>query len=130
MKYKLNFFYLLLAFAFTSSINFGCDSDSDTKVGEVIFWYNHETSQALQTDGAQTLTFYVDEKLAGVAETSVYANGQPSCGHPDFISVAMDLEGRSARSFSYKIIGDNEFEYWSGTIEFINNTCKAFELTW
>lgn len=122
--------YSILATFLVSIILSGCDSNTDTKVGQLIFWYDHDTSIALQTDGAESLTFYVDDKVVGSAAASVYATGQPECGQQGFVTVAMDLDGRSARSYSYKVVDQTDYEYWSGTVELKSSTCLAFELDW
>ena len=98
--------------------------------GEAIFWYGETASNGLTADGATNLTFYVDGEIVGSTATSVFWTGSPDCGSNASITVTKDLSGVKTQSYSYSVIDQTGFEYYSGTLNFNANTCFATELTW
>jgi hypothetical protein len=130
--------------AITSCKKEGCtDPDSttynaDAKIddgmcnyeGETVFWYGQSVSSGLVTDGAINLTFYVDGEVVGSTASGVHWTGAPDCGDNASITVTKDLGGVKTQSYSYSVIDQTGFEYWSGTLNFNANTCFATELTW
>ncbi len=96
--------------------------------GEIVFWYNQSTSQALINDAATALTYYVDGKVVGSSATSVYWTGAPECGQAASVTVIKDLGNAKNKSYTFSVQDDMEYEYWSGIANFTANTCVATEL--
>ncbi|MFT5229356.1 MAG: hypothetical protein ACI9RU_001861 [Litorivivens sp.] len=97
--------------------------------GEAVFWYGETASNGLTADGATNLTFYVDGEIVGSTATSVFWTGAPDCGSNASITVTKDLSGVKTQSYSYSVIDQTGWEYWSGTLNFNANTCFVIELT-
>lgn len=114
------------------SVNYDADADKDDGSckyeGEVVFWYDQSTSTFLQDDQAYTLTYYVDGQVVGSSATSVYWTGAPDCGQNGSVTVTKDLGTDKSKSYSYKVIDQTGWEYWSGTVTFSANTCIKQEL--
>ena len=96
--------------------------------GEVLFWFNQATSQALIADGATALKYYVDGALVGSAATSVYYSTSPGCGASGVVTVVKDLGSSKTKSFTFSVKDDTGFEYYQGSKSFTANTCLALEL--
>ena len=104
------------------------DDNSCNYEGSVVLWYGPEASQYFLNDDAVTLTFYVDNKIVGSSAASVYWTGKPSCGDNGSITITKDLSNTKSMSYTYSIIDQTGFEYWSGVLNFTANTCLAVEL--
>lgn len=96
--------------------------------GEMVFWYSQTTSAELIADNATSLTIRVDGSVVGSYATSVYFTGVPTCMQNGAVSVTKDLGGDKSKSYSYSVIDDTGWEYWSGTVTFTANTCLPQEL--
>jgi len=118
----------------SDAINFNSlaeeDDNSCQYEGRVVFWYNQECANGLVSDLATSLTYYVDGQTVGSSSTSVYWTGEPDCGQDASITVTKDLGNVKTQSFSYSVVDQTGFEYWSGTINFNANTCTSLELEW
>jgi hypothetical protein len=114
--------------------NFSSEAEDDdgscSFTGNIVFFYDQTASEGLVMDGAQNLTFYVDNAVVGSTATSVYWNGSPDCGDNASITVTKNLGNVKTQSFSYRVEDQTGFEYWSGTINFNANTCTSLELPW
>lgn len=115
-------------FAFLVLTFLGSCEDDENKSGSVIFWFDGETSHILLDDEAISLTYYVDNEIIGSSATSVYLNESPDCDRESLIKVTKSWEGDDDRTYTYKVIGNNDWEYWSGTVEFENDICMVIEL--
>ncbi|MGB1248455.1 MAG: hypothetical protein ACPG4Z_06185, partial [Chitinophagales bacterium] len=104
-----------------------CSKDEDTS-GSVLFWYGESTSDFLINDDAQTLTYYVDDEIVGSSATSVFWTGAPDCGQNGSITVTKNLGGDASKVYSYSVIDQTGFEYYSGTVAFTDGDCIAYEL--
>ena len=116
------------------SINYNADAEEDDGsceyVGRVVFWYNEATADSLLEDGAISLTYYVDGTLVGSSAASVYWTGAPECGQEGSVTITKNLGNAKNKTFTYSVKDQDDFEYWSGTVDFKANTCIATELTW
>ena len=106
------------------------DDGSCVYEGKIVFWYGKATADSLYNDGSDALTFYVDNKVVGSTNVTVYWTGAPNCGDDASITVTKDLGDVKTQSYSYKVVDDLGDEIWSGTVNFNANTCTALELTW
>lgn len=108
------------------------DDGSCTYEGRVVFWYDEVVSTGLTTDNAISLTYYVDGDIVGSSSTSVYWSGTsaPDCGQDGSVTGTKDLGSEKAHTYSYSVIDQTEWEYWSGTLDFSANTCLAVKLSW
>lgn len=118
----------------SDAVNFSTDAKQDNGTckyeGRAVIWYGESTSLSLQNDNATSLTYYVNGEVVGSTATSVYWTTPPDCGQNGTITIEKDLGGDKNKSYSYKVIDQTGFEYWSGSITFSANTCQATELTW
>jgi hypothetical protein len=107
------------------------DDGSCQYEGSVIFWYGANLSQELVDDGAISLTYYIDDQIVGSSSASVYWNGNtaPDCGQQGLLTITKDLGNVKTQAATYKIIDQDNFEYFSGVINFNANTCLAIELS-
>lgn len=114
--------------------NFSSEAEENdgscTFSGNVVFWYDQEASTGLVNDGAQNLTFYVDDAIVGSTATSVFWTAEPNCGDNASITVTSNLGNVKTQSYSYRVEDQTGFEYWSGTVNFNANTCTSLELAW
>ena len=97
--------------------------------GEIVFWYNQATAQALILDNATALTYYVDGEVVGSSAASVYWTGAPNCGQAASVTVKRDLGNAKNLSYSYSVIDDTGWEYWDGIANFTANTCVDIQLS-
>ena len=93
-----------------------------------MFWYDSTTAVFLVDDNATSLTFKVDGQIIGSTSTSVYWSSATDCGDNSSITVEKDLGNSKSKFFSYSIIDNTGWEYWSGTVEFKANSCQQYEL--
>lgn len=98
--------------------------------GENVIWYGQSTADSLVNDGAVTLTYYVDGNVVGSSAANVYWTGAPDCGQNGSITITKDLGSVKTQSFTYRVVDQTGFEYWSGILNFKANTCTSLELTW
>lgn len=116
----------------TYAINYcdECKKDDGTceYEGEIVFWYDQATSQFLLNDGATSLTFYVDGQVVGSSACNVYWTGSPSCGANGSITVTKKLGPVKVRSYTYKVVDNTGWEYWSGTVDFDATKCTKYQL--
>lgn len=119
------------------SFNFGCTEqgaanfDPNATVndgscyyeGAATFWYDQETSTNLMNDGAQSLTFYINDNVIGSTATNVYWTSIPDCGH----SQSITFSGKSG-TYSFKVIDQTNWVYWEANIIVPENDCLQEEL--
>lgn len=98
--------------------------------GEVVFWYDQATSEALIDYWSTSLTFYVDGQIVGSTATNVYWTSAPECGANASITAHKDLGNAKNKSYSYRVVDDLGEEIWSGVINCTANTCLKQQLTW
>lgn len=146
MKTKMLMLALIVAgsIAFTGCKKEGCTDPDATNYddgaknddgncqyqGEIVFWYDEQTSDSLIADNATALKIYVDNQIEGSYATSVYFTGAPDCGQNSTVTVTKDLGSDKSKTFTYSVKDDTGFEYWSGNTTFVANTCATEQLTW
>lgn len=106
------------------------DDGSCKYEGKVVIWYGQTTSSALQNDGAVTLTYYVDGEIVGSSATSVFWTAAPECGQTGTITITKDLGSEMSKTATYEVKDQTGFTYWTGTLNFLANTCEGRELVW
>jgi len=106
------------------------DDGSCQYEGNVVIWYGETASIGLVADGAVTLTFYVDGQIVGSTAANVYWTGSPDCGQNGSITVTKDLGNAKNLSYTYSVVDQTGWEYWSGVLNFTANTCTSQELGW
>ena len=114
------------------SVNYDASADTDDSSceyeGNFVFWYNATTSENLMAADAQSLTIYVDGKVIGSYATNVYFSSAPTCSESSVVTAKKDLGSDKKKSFSYKVIDDDDFTWWEGTIQYEANTCMSLKL--
>ncbi|MDB4090926.1 hypothetical protein N9528_01210 [Crocinitomicaceae bacterium] len=115
-----------------NAINYNVDAKKDngncTYEGTVVMWFGEATSTFLVNDNATSLTYYVDGQIVGSESTSVYWTSAPDCGQNSSITITKDLANATNKSYTYSVIDQTGFEYYSGILNFTANTCLAIEL--
>ena len=145
MKLKLSFGIVLSVLFLTASCKKeGCtdidatnysseakkDDGSCSFEGRHVIWYGESTANSLVMDGATTLTYYVDGQIAGSGAANLFWTGAPDCGQDGSITITKSLGGVKTQSYSYSVVDQTGWEYWSGILNFNANTCTSLELTW
>jgi hypothetical protein len=127
-------FIYITSLVLFSAITFfatSCSKEEDKdKEGSIVFWYSEATATGLQTDGATTLTYYVDGQVVGSGATTVFWTGAPDCGQNGSVTVTKNLGNASNLSFTYSIQDQTGFEYFTGVANFTENTCTTIEMTY
>lgn len=132
----------VLLMSFTSCKKEGCtDSDADNYSAEAkkednsctyssnrVMWYGEDAANFLVNDGATSLTFYVDGEIVGSSAADVFFTSAPDCGTNGSITVTADLGNVKSLSYSYEVIDQTGWTYWSGILNFTAGNCAALEL--
>jgi hypothetical protein len=129
---KAHFSILTLAVIFSFTLS-GCKKDNIvSNEGSVVFWYGTNTSNELIDDGAVSLTYYVDGQIAGSTATNIFWTGTkgPECGQDGSITIKKDIGVATNKTYEYRVIDQEGFEYWKGVVNFTKNSCEAVELVW
>jgi hypothetical protein len=116
------------------SVTFSADADSDDGTckyeSNALFWYNQATANGFVSDGATSLTYYVDGQIVGSTSTSVYWTSSPDCGANGSITITKDLGTNKTKVASYSVVDQTGAEYASGTLNFDANTCLKTEISY
>ncbi|NOQ75741.1 MAG: hypothetical protein GQ574_27285 [Crocinitomix sp.] len=96
--------------------------------GSNVFWYDEDVATFLVSDDAVSLFYYVNDQLIGSSAAGVYWTSAPDCGQDASITVTKNLGNIKTQSFSYEVIDQSGWTYWSGTLNFNANTCITVEL--
>ena len=114
------------------------DMDAETSDGsctysvDVVFWFNEETSLALQGAGVDNLKFFLNEESVGTAQTATFWEAAPACDKGGIIKFSVTLEKASYEPFYYSVTdsADEENEpIWSGIVQLDTDECKVLELS-
>ena len=145
MKLKLSItLFLGIGLLFTSCKKEGCtDADAQNYNSEAkkddgtctfeakhVVWYGETAANALVADGATSLTYYVDGQIVGSGAANLYWTSAPDCGQDGSITISRDLGSVKTQSYTYSVVDQTGWEYWSGIFNFNANTCTTIELTW
>ena len=105
------------------------DDGSCEYSGDVVFWYGEAVSEEMEYIYTNSLSFYVDGQIVGSTAANQFWNGAPNCGDNASITVSKNLGGATSLAFDYEVIDDYGDTWWTGTINFVANTCTSLELT-
>lgn len=96
---------------------------------KLVFWFNEEISRALLDDGAETLTFYVNNiAVATSSVDDVYWETAPSCDDSEAI-LAKALLSNKRNSFLLKVTDQTGFEYYTTIKNTIHpQSCNTIEI--
>jgi hypothetical protein len=97
--------------------------------GGMVFYYDEATSAQLVQDGAISLTYYLDDEIIGSSAADTYWTGVPYCGDNGAISVDKYWEADRTKTYSYSVVDQTGWEFWSGPITFHANTCVSTQLS-
>jgi hypothetical protein len=98
--------------------------------GRNVVWFGESTANNLVSDGATSLTYYVDNQIVGSSAANIYWNVSPACGQDASVTITKSLGGVKSQAYTYKVVDQTGWEYWSGILNFNANTCTSLELTW
>ena len=71
----------------------------------------------------------MDSKVVGSSATNVFWTGAPECDQSGSVTVTKELGNVKTQSYSYSVIDQTGWEYWSGTVNFNASTCFTTQLT-
>ncbi|MFT5820524.1 MAG: hypothetical protein ACI8ZM_001767 [Crocinitomix sp.] len=106
------------------------DDGTCTYEGKHVVWYGESAADGLVADGATSLTYFVDGSLVGSGASNVFWTSSPTCGQDGSVTITKDLGSVKTQSYTYSVIDQTGWEYWSGIMNFNANTCTEVELTW
>lgn len=106
------------------------DDGSCTYSGEVVLWWNQNTSSEMQIFGSTVVKLYIDGQFVDSKSASTYWTSAPDCGTNATMTVTKDLGKDKAKSFSFEIQDQDTDVLWTGTLSFDANTCTTQELVW
>ena len=98
--------------------------------GRQVLWYGESAANGLVLDGATSLTYYVDGQLVGSSAANIYWDVAPDCGQDASLTITKNLGAVKTQAYTYKVLDQTGWEYWSGVLNFNANTCTSLELTW
>lgn len=124
MKKVSLFFAVLTAFVLTASLSSCVKSTS----GKVTFWYGQGVSLTANSVGTTSFTFYLDNEIIGSAAANVYSVNTPSCGSGGAVTKTMDLDSQSSATFSYKVVDEDGYTWWEGTVKIEDGGCVNQQL--
>jgi hypothetical protein len=105
------------------------DDGSCRYEGSNVLWYNEAAATGLVNDGAVSLTFYVNGETVGSTAATQFWTGAPDCGSSSSVTVTKDLGTSTGASYTYSVVDQSGFVYWTGILNFSANTCAVLELT-
>ena len=116
------------------SINYNVDADKDdgscAYQGDVVIWCDEAAAAGLVQDGATILTYYVDGKRIGSDAANVYWTVAPECGQSGSVSATMEWKYSRTHTYSWAVVDQTGWEYWSGSRMLYANECTKIHLTW
>jgi len=104
------------------------DDGSCSYEGGMVFWYDEATSAQLVSDGAITMTFYVDGKEIGSSDADLYWTGPPDCGQSGSVGVDKKWSNDRTKTYSFSAQDQTGWEFWGEPVTFHNNTCVSMQL--
>ncbi|WP_306643985.1 hypothetical protein [Sanyastnella coralliicola] len=96
--------------------------------GKVVFWYDEDVTFPLLADGAEVLTFYVDDAVIGTHIASEFWESAPGCGEEGSLSMTKYLGDEPYATCLYEVIDQDGFIRWTGEFGFSKGECVSFEL--
>ncbi|HQV77989.1 MAG TPA: hypothetical protein PLJ42_04690 [Chitinophagales bacterium] len=131
MKKTSNKTILLLIFIAIQTMLSSCSQDVTEYYEDhkLVFWFDEETSRSLLDDGAETLTFYVDNKVVATSSVDdVYWETAPLCDDSEAISTKALLSNKR-NSFLLKVVDQTGFEYYTDVKNTIHpQSCNAIKI--
>ena len=100
--------------------------------GFIIFWYDLDVYNTLDSIGVTTLTYYVDGIRIGsnsIEDGRNILEESPTCSEGSFITVRAELGNMNTRSYSFRIEDQEGTIRWRGNIEFTAGICTKYRLT-
>lgn len=104
------------------------NDNSCTYEGEVVFWYNQSVANTLSAINSTSLVYYVDGVIVGSGAGSVYYTSAPNCGENGSITVTKNLGTSKSKTYNYRVVDQDDYEVWGGTLTFDANTCTKIQL--
>lgn len=96
---------------------------------KMVFWFNEETSRNLLNDGAETLTFYVDNELVATSTVDdIFWETVPSCDESTSISANVLISNKRDK-FVFTVKDQTGFVYYYDIKNTIHPlSCNAIEV--
>lgn len=104
------------------------DDGSCSYEGAMVFYYDEATADQLLSDGAITMTYFVDGKEIGSADAAIYWTGPPDCGQDGSVGVVKEWSNDRTKTYSFSGQDQTGWEFWGNTVTFHANTCVTMQL--
>jgi hypothetical protein len=118
----------------SEAINYSEEAEKDdgscSYEGTIVFWYGEATAAGLVSDGAITMTYYVDGENIGSSDADIFWTGAPECGQDGSVGVVENWKNDRTRTYSTSVVDQNGWEHWAGPVTFEANTCGKIQLMW
>ena len=105
------------------------DDGSCSYGGGMVFYYDEATAAQLVSDGAITMTYYVDGKEIGSSDAAVYWTGPPDCGQDGSVGVDKYWENDNTKTYSFSAKDQTGWAFWDNPVTFHANTCVTLQLS-
>ena len=120
----------ILILSVLTLVLFGCSKENPrNKEGSVVFFTDKSASDFLTQRNVNTLSFYVNGQYVGSCSAREYWNSIPECGQNGTITVTKNLGNASSLAYEYYIEDERKVKWWSGIVNFVDNTCYKQRLT-
>lgn len=104
------------------------DDGSCEYEGAAVFWWDRATSEDLIDGESYSVKFYVDGQLIGSSGTNVYWNAAPTCNSTTAVSFTRSLGKSTSKTFNYRVVDQDGYEYFNTSITLTANTCLQMKL--
>ena len=122
---KVSLFFVALSAILMLTTMSSCNKDTS---GKVTFWYGQAV--ALQADATATssFTFYLNNEIIGSSAANIYSVNTPECGNGGAVSKNVDLNGDDSATLSYKVVDEDGYTWWEGTVKIEDGGCVRQQL--
>ncbi len=116
-----------------NAINYDSDAekeDGSCKAnGSLMFWIDDITFGILYNDlSVQQLNFYIDGKLEGVQDVTVFSENEPACETSFTYSREVPLSG--GKWVDYKVLDEDDNEIWNDEVVIPADQCNKLQLVY
>ncbi len=97
--------------------------------GKVTFWYGQGVSLVAGASSTTSFTFYLNNEVVGSSAADVYSVSEPDCGDGGAVSKSIDLEGDDSATITYKVVDEDGYTWWEGSVKIEDGGCLSQQLT-
>jgi hypothetical protein len=104
------------------------DDGSCQYQGQLVIWFEKNTSDFFLADGTTSLKFFLDGVLATTMPVTNYFALQPNCGDVNTATLTKNLGKEKAKNVTITIKAQDDFVYGSYELIAIANYCVSHRL--